>query len=106
MKYKINIAVSAKEDIFEAVDYIEYVLKNPTAADHLLNEVDKKINNLNIHPNKHPLVGDPILAAWGIHMILIENYIAFFIIRDDVVTVIRFLYQKRDWQNILQNDLI
>ena len=34
--YKIHITSTAEHDIMRAVDYIEFTLKNPDAADKLL----------------------------------------------------------------------
>ncbi len=43
MKYQLHITQSAERDLIQAADYIEFVLKNPQAADDLLAEADKKI---------------------------------------------------------------
>ena len=42
MKYQLHITQSAERDLIQAADYIEFVLKNPQAADDLLAEADKK----------------------------------------------------------------
>ena len=36
MNYTIHITNTAQRDILNAADYIEFVLKNPKAADNLL----------------------------------------------------------------------
>lgn len=36
MNYQVHITKTAEHDIAKAADYIEFVLKNPQAADHLL----------------------------------------------------------------------
>ena len=41
MKYYLLITSIAQHDISEAADYIEFVLKNPKAADDLLEEADQ-----------------------------------------------------------------
>ena len=35
MSYSIHITATAERDILRAADYIEFTLKNPTAAEHL-----------------------------------------------------------------------
>ena len=35
MNYQVHITKTAEHDIAKAADYIEFVLKNPQAADHL-----------------------------------------------------------------------
>ena len=42
MSYNLHITSVAQRDISQAADYIEFVLKNPKAADDLLEETDQK----------------------------------------------------------------
>ena len=78
------------------------ILKNPKAADALLEETDQKINALLPFPQEHPVVEDKLLAAWGVRFIQIKNYFAFYIVEGNQVTVIRFLYAKSDRVSILK----
>ena len=102
MSYHLHITSVAEGDISQAADYIEFVLKNPKAADALLEETDQKINALLPFPQEHPIVEDKLLAAWGIRFTQIKNYLAFYVIEENQVTVIRFLYAKSDWISILK----
>ena len=102
MNYHLHITSVAQRDISQAADYIEFVLKNPKAADDLLEETDQKINALLPFPQEHPIVEDKLLAAWGIRFTQIKSYFAFYVIEENQVTVIRFLYAKSDWISILK----
>ena len=102
MSYHLHITSVAERDISQAADYIEFVLKNPKAADDLLEETDQKINALLPFSQEHPIVEDKLLAAWGIRFTQIKNYLAFYVIEENQVTVIRFLYAKSDWISILK----
>ena len=102
MNYHLHITSVAQRDISQAADYIEFVLKKPKAADDLLEETDQKINALLPFPQEHPIVEDKLLAAWGIRFTQIKNYLAFYVIEENQVTVIRFLYAKSDWISILK----
>lgn len=42
MKYSIHVTQAAERDMANAYDYIDLVLKNPTAADKLLDVADEK----------------------------------------------------------------
>lgn len=90
--------------ILRAADYIEFTLKNPTAAEHLLDAATKQINSLSDMPEKYYLVDDPVLANWEIRFIIINNYLAFYTIDKEkqTVIVVRFLYQKSNWNSILR----
>ena len=69
MSYNLHITSVAQRDISQAADYIEFVLKNPKAADDLLEETDQKINALLPFPAEHPVVEDRLLSSWGIRFI-------------------------------------
>ena len=105
MNYRLYITDTAEKDISRAVDYIDFVLKNPKAADTLLEETDQKINALLPFPLEHPVVEDKLLAAWGVRFLQIKNYFAFYVVEESQVTVIRFLYAKSDWGSILRADV-
>lgn len=104
MKYYLHITQIAERDFSQAADYIEFVLKNPQAADNLLAEAEKKINSLLLFPKECPLVEDQLLAFWGIRFITVKNYLVFYVVSEEKsqVTVIRFLYAKSDWHTILK----
>lgn len=52
MNYNIYITSAAERDLIRAADHIEFVLKNPKAADDLIDETEKKINSLSNFPEK------------------------------------------------------
>ncbi len=104
MSYRIHITSTAERDIMSAADYIEFTLKNPKAADDLLEVTEAQINSLSELPEKFRLVDDPVLASWEIRFVIIKNYLAFYTIDKETQTVIivRFLYQKSNWNSILR----
>ena len=104
MSYQIHITPTAEHDIVRAADYIEFTLKNPEAADNLLDVVTEQIEALADFPQKFRLVDDPVLTSWGIRFVIINNYLAFYMIDEEkqVVIVVRFLYQKSNWTSILR----
>ena len=104
MSYQIHITPPAEHDIVRAADYIEFTLKNPEAADNLLDVVTEQIEALADFPQKFRLVDDPVLTSWGIRFVIINNYLAFYMIDEEkqVVIVVRFLYQKSNWTSILR----
>ena len=105
MSYNLHITSVAQRDISQAADYIEFVLKNPKAADDLLEEMDQKINALLPFPAEHLVVEDRLLSSWGIRFIQIKNYLAFYVVKENQVTIIRFLYAKSNWISILKSGI-
>ena len=106
MNYQIHITGKAERDLAEAADYIEFTLLNPQAAEDLLDKAEEEINKLAFMPEKFKTVDDPVLAAWGIRLIVINSYLAFYLIDEKTRTVhiVRFLYGKRNWVSILRNE--
>ncbi len=104
MIYNIHITATAERDIMKAADYIEFTLKNPPAADNLLDEAEVQINSLSELPEKFRLVDDPILASWKIRFVVVKNYLAFYTIDNETKTVIivRFLHETSNWNAILR----
>jgi len=102
--YFVNITDIAEEDILSSVRYITDELKAPKAANSLLDEIEKHEKILEKTPDIYPSVSDEYLAEKGVKFVLIKNYMMFFVINlpKKTVNVIRFLYGRRDWQNIIR----
>ena len=108
MKYNIHVTQAAERDMANAYDYIDLVLKNPTAADKLLDVADEKIGALAEFPHKFEVVSDKLLSLWGIRFTIVMNYLAFYTVDDATQTVhiVRFLYGKSNWITILKTDAV
>ena len=104
MTYEIHITATAERDLLRASDHIEFVLKNPKAADDLLNEAETQINSLGDFPEKFKLLDDPVLASFGIRFVIVSGYLAFYVISEEThrVIVVRFLFQKSNWTAMLR----
>lgn len=104
MNYEIHITKTAEQDLVNAADYISLVLYNPQAADDLLDEVERKTAGLSQFPQQFSLVDDPVLKAWGVRFVPVNNYLIFYTVSETEkrVNIIRFLYGKRNWISILK----
>jgi plasmid stabilization system protein ParE len=104
--YFLNITDIAEEDILSTVKYIANALKVPIAANNLLDEIEKYKEILENTPNIYPFVPDEYLAEKGIKFVMIKNYMMFYTINEDGkrADVIRFLYGRRDWKNIINEN--
>lgn len=105
--YQVHITRRAERDLARAQDYIEFSLKNPQAADDLLDEAERELSSLKQMPEHFAIVDDSLLASWGIHFVQIKKYLAFYVIAEETRTVhiVRFLYGKSDWRSILRQGL-
>ena len=105
MKYNIHITGTAEADLNSAVDYIDHILLNPQAADALLVEAEKAVADLAAFPEKHALVEDPVLSAWGDRFVTVNNYLAFYVISEEEkrINIVRFLHSRQNWISILKS---
>ena len=103
MKYSLCITDLAEEDILTSVRYISETLKNPIAANKLLDEIERYEKILEETPNIFPFVHDEYLAQKGIKFFTVKNFLLFYTVNEDTknVNIIRFLHGRRDWKNIL-----
>jgi plasmid stabilization system protein ParE len=85
-------------------NYIRNKLESPMAADNLIKKIMESLNKIKENPNVRPLVQDKYLASLGYRLINVKNYCLFYIIDNDNrhIKIIRFLYNKRNWINILK----
>jgi len=101
--YHIVISKPAENDLNDIVDYIAIKLRNPLAAKSLLTKITDTILILEKMPKRNALVKDERLEAQGIRKSIVENYIIFYYIsvKENVFAVIRILYNRRNWNDLL-----
>jgi plasmid stabilization system protein ParE len=106
--YFLNPSKIIEADLDSSHKYIKERLEAPRAADNLIENAMKIMDYIGETPYTRSLVQDTYLASLGIRSIKVKNYVLFYNVEEDKnrVNVIRFLYNKRDWKNILrENDL-
>jgi plasmid stabilization system protein ParE len=90
-------------DMIDIEYYITNDLSNPQAAIRIIDGITDTIDNLHTFPEVSPIVSDELLCNLGIRIIHFDNYSVFYIYIEsrDVVYIMRVLYSKADWKNIL-----
>lgn len=106
MNYTVQLTDTARRDLLHNVSYVKDELLNPKAAEKLLQNTVDVLDSLSQMPQRHALVSDEMLAGIGIRMVRINAYYAFYRIHENTrtVTVLRILYERRAWQNIICGD--
>lgn len=94
----------AEYDLLDIEYYIFVDLCNPQASERITEGILGVAERLGKYPTEHPLVNDELLERVGLRMTRFDNYNIFYHYdrEDDVVFIIRILYNKADWQNILK----
>ena len=106
MNFNLIITDKAKADIREALAYIKNSLCNEKAAAELADFITSEIHSLKKFPFSGPIVADRFLSENGFRFLLIKNFKAYYIAEKSkkTVTIIRFLYAGRDYENILKDE--
>ena len=101
--YHIQITQPAEEDLYEIGSYISKEPLEQDTAKKVISNIAKGINFLEEMPLKNSLVTDERLGYKGIRKIMVDNFIVFYIVTEEnkTVTIIRILFSRRDWLNIL-----
>jgi plasmid stabilization system protein ParE len=94
----------ARRDFHDSYNYISTTIDAPQAAERLMAELDDELDKILDNPLRHSFVSDPELAKLGFRCAHIKNYNLYYITdsKEGPVKFIRFLYNKRDWTNILK----
>lgn len=104
MTYKVIYTQKALADLDAVASYIKLKLCNISASNCIVENFFSEGDSLVAFPTRYPLCNDALLRAWGIRFVPVKNYLLFYVVREaeGTVYVIRFLYAKRAWQNILR----
>ena len=70
----------------------------------MLSDVERQLKVLGNLPFSCSLVHDEVLAMQGIRLLLVNNYLVFYVVKEseETISVLRFLYARRDWVSLLK----
>ena len=93
----------ASDDLRGITAYITNELREPTVAKRIIAEIKEVVMSLKTMPNRYSMIDEESSAIKGIRKTIVDNYIIFFIVSEEnnTVTIIRILYGRRDWVNLL-----
>ena len=102
-EFKVIVEVVARQDMLDIRRYISKTLKDPVAAKRIYESMKAAILTLDHSPLRHAVVRDEPYASLELRRLFIENYTAFYLVdaKENEVHVIRVLYNRREWQNLL-----
>ncbi|KKM11605.1 RelE/StbE family addiction module toxin [Clostridiales bacterium PH28_bin88] len=98
-KYKLLIFPSAQQDLQDIVDYINEL--SPDAALELYDEIVDGIGSLAQMPLRCPLLKSPVLRAKGYRVMVVHNYLVFYVVNNQTVEIRRILYGRRQYEFLL-----
>ena len=88
--YKLRFLSLFEDDLSGIVDYIAYRLKNPIAADQLVDAVQEAIRE------RTTCAEAAKERQYPYYRIYVKNYVIFYVVIGDVMEVRRILYNRRN----------
>lgn len=100
-KYNIEYSKESKQDLIGIKQYIKYNLQEPELAPKLIAKIRKEINSLKNTPEIYAIIDDDIIKKLEIRKLVVENYIVFYRIKNNNIQIVRVMYGRRNWINLL-----
>ena len=100
-KYNIEYSLDAKQDLIEIKQYIKYNLQEPEIAQKLILKIRKEISTLKNNPEIYTIIDDDIIKKLEIRKLIIDNYNVFYRIKNNNIQIVRIMYGRRNWINLL-----
>ena len=100
-KYNIEYSKESKQDLIGIKQYIKYNLQEPEIAKKLISKIRKEINSLKDNPEVYAIIDDDIIKKLEIRKLIVDNYIVFYRIKDNNIQIVRVMYVRRNWINLL-----
>ncbi len=99
--YRLKLFPLAQADMESIFAYLAEELKNPTAAVRQIDDFERGFQTVCDFPESCPLVDNEYIKDKTLRKLIVNNYIAFFRIKDEEIQVVRVLYGMRNYQDLL-----
>ena len=98
-KYKVIYLPVAQKDLLDIFDYI--CEDDPAAASDFIDKLDKAITKLGSFPRSGAVPKDERLRLLGYHMLVFQNYLIFYVIKEKTVEIRRIIHGSRKYSFLL-----
>ena len=100
-QYKLRFLPLFEDDLNEIVDYITLRLKNPLAAERLVDDVEAAILKRLEMPESFEPFPSTRNHEYPYYAIQVRNFTVFYVVIGDTMEVRRILYSRRDMRKLL-----
>ena len=103
MKWTVKYSAQSKTDLWSIHNYIAHFLKEPQAAERLVNRILNAVDTLEESPHRRHFDLEP-WCSLGMRRINVGNYAVLYIPDEDtrLVKIIRILYGRMDLEKALE----
>jgi plasmid stabilization system protein ParE len=98
-RYRIQYLAVAEGDLTDIVDYISR--DAPETARAFVEGVDRAVARLAVHPGSAPQPRDQRLRRLGYRMLVIDNYLVFYVVIGRTVQIRRVIHGARRYEFLL-----
>mgnify|MGYP000850257477 FL=1 len=101
--YSLKLTPKASEDLDKIYSYISKELYAEKAVKNLLEKIETSIMRLKDFPFSCNYIVDKFLRKKGYRKLIIDNYIAFYLVnqKEQQVIIMRVLYGRQEYQDLL-----
>lgn len=100
--HKLKYLSLAQKDLNDIIDYIVDIIKEPKAALDLVDLLDGSILRLQQFPYACRVYQFIELLQLEYRMLIVKNYLVFYVVNEDVVEIHRIIYAKMDITKIIR----
>jgi len=97
--YQIRYLPAAQEDLLEILEYIKK--DSPNAAIGFIEQFDTTVGQLGKFPRMGVVPRAPHLEQSGYRMLVIRNYLVFYVIIQEVIEIRRVIHGRRKYSFLL-----
>ena len=98
-KYMLAYLPIAEKDLTEIIEYVE--LDSPQSTLNLLDEIDGTISKLEDFSYIGKIPKDARLQYLNYRILIINSYLVFYVVKDNIVEIRRILHGKRKYDFLL-----
>lgn len=102
---KIRVSPAALTDLKEIKEYIENDLLNPIAATNVIKRIIEDYSKLEIFPHIGMPLSTKIPFETDYRFIVSGNYLIFYRVDDEYISIYRILYGRRDYLKIIFDNI-
>jgi len=99
--YNIEYSKEARQDLIDIKKYIKYNLQEPETAEKLISKIRTEIDELSNNPQIYAIIDDDFINKFEIRKLIVDNYIVFYRVQNYNIQIVRIMYGRRNWINLL-----
>lgn len=100
-KHELRYLPRFEKELTDIVNYITYKLGNPSAAENLVDDVEKAIMKRLDSPLSYESCYSIYDREHDYYRIYVKNYVVYYVVIDNVMEVRRIVYGKRDRERLV-----